>query len=182
MPIATPTVIPVRRYPWQPVIVIAVVQINVIVADLEQSRAVLRTSGDGFRPAQPARGGPGRGLGVDEYGRYRRPALAGFRFLVDETAPQPSVGGPQVDLELESVQRLEEVIAGLDAVGATVIKQPTDMPWGQRFAIVLDPDGPSRAQGAAALRGDGTAEYWTAFASGPAAFLRVPRRERASRW
>ena len=59
----------------------------------------------------------------------------------DETAPQPSAGGPQVDLELESVERLDEVIAGLGAVGATIVKPPTDMPWGQRFAIVHDPDG-----------------------------------------
>ncbi len=141
MPIATPTVIPVRRYPWQPVIVIAVVQINVIVADLDQSRRFYERLGMEFRPRNRRGEGPAEAWVSTNTGATVVLHSPDFASWWDETAPQPSVGGPQVDLELESVQRLEEVIAGLDAVGATVIKQPTDMPWGQRFAIVLDPDG-----------------------------------------
>lgn len=59
----------------------------------------------------------------------------------DETAPQPSPGGSQVDLEIESVEQFDEVVAELVSTGATLVKPPTDMSWGQRFAIVLDPDG-----------------------------------------
>ena len=80
-------------------------------------------------------------MGVDNTGVTIVLHSPGFASWWDETAPQPCAGGPQVDLELESVQRLDEVIAALDAIGVTIIKRATDMPWGQRFAIVLDPDG-----------------------------------------
>lgn len=33
------------------------------------------------------------------------------------------------------------MVEALAADGVTIVKPPTDMPWGQRFAIVLDPDG-----------------------------------------
>lgn len=46
-----------------------------------------------------------------------------------------------VDLEFESAERLVEVIAELGVLGATTVKPPTEMPWGQRLAIVRDPDG-----------------------------------------
>jgi uncharacterized glyoxalase superfamily protein PhnB len=59
----------------------------------------------------------------------------------DETGPLPSPGGPQVDLELESSERVREVMSELAALGARVVKRPTAMPWGQHLAIVLDPDG-----------------------------------------
>jgi catechol 2,3-dioxygenase-like lactoylglutathione lyase family enzyme len=59
----------------------------------------------------------------------------------DETGPQPSPGGAQVDFDLESAKHLDATFVALATAGGGVIKHPTDMPWGQRFAIVLDPDG-----------------------------------------
>jgi catechol 2,3-dioxygenase-like lactoylglutathione lyase family enzyme len=141
MPIATPTVIPVRRRPWKPVIVVAVVQINVIVVDLERSRGFYERLGMEFCSRNRRGEGPAEAWVSTNTGVAVVLHSPGFASWWDETAPQPSVGGPQVDLELESVQRLDEVVAGLDVVGGTIIKRPTDMPWGQRFAIVLDPDG-----------------------------------------
>lgn len=43
-------------------------------------------------------------------------------------------------MELESRESLDAAAAALNT-GGTIVKKPTDMPWGQRFAIVLDPDG-----------------------------------------
>lgn len=57
----------------------------------------------------------------------------------DRAAAVP--GWAQLDLELESSGQLDELVAELNAVGATIVKPPIDMPWGQRFVIVRDPDG-----------------------------------------
>ncbi|WP_172799441.1 VOC family protein [Mycobacterium sp. IS-3022] len=65
----------------------------------------------------------------------------GFASWWDESAPQPSADGPQIDLELQSAKSLDAMVEALAADGVTIVKPPTDMPWGQRFAIVLDPDG-----------------------------------------
>lgn len=141
MPIAMTTEIPVRRRPWKSVIVVAVVQINVIVADLERSRGFYERLGMEFLPRNRRGEGPAEAWVSTNAGPTVVLHSPGFASWWDETAPQPSGGGPQVDLDLESVQRLNEVVPELEAVGVTIIKRPTDMPWGQRFAIVLDPDG-----------------------------------------
>lgn len=59
----------------------------------------------------------------------------------DGSSPQPAPGGPQADFGIESAASLDATVAALDAAGVMVVKRLTDMPWGQRFAIVQDPDG-----------------------------------------
>lgn len=120
---------------------VAVVQINLIVADLERSRAFYDRLGIAFRARNRDGEGPAEAWVSTNTGITVVLHSVAFASWWDEDAPQPSAGGPQVDLEFESVERLDEVIAGLDAFGATTVKPPTDMPWGQRFAIVRDPDG-----------------------------------------
>lgn len=119
----------------------AVVQINLVVADLERSRAFYERLGLAFRARNRNGEGPAEAWVSTNAGITVVLHSAGFASWWDETAPQPSAGGPQVDLELESAEGLDATVAALDTAGATTIKQPTDMPWGQRFAIVLDPDG-----------------------------------------
>jgi uncharacterized glyoxalase superfamily protein PhnB len=53
----------------------------------------------------------------------------------------PWRGGPQIDLDLESAELLWATVEDLRTAGARIAKEPTDMSWGQRFAIVVDPDG-----------------------------------------
>jgi catechol 2,3-dioxygenase-like lactoylglutathione lyase family enzyme len=118
-----------------------VVQINLVVADLERSRAFYEQLGIAFRARSRNGAGSGEAWVSTNAGITVVLHSTGFASWWDETAPQPSAGGPQVDLELDSVESLEATVAGLGTAGATTIKQPTDMPWGQRFAIVLDPDG-----------------------------------------
>jgi catechol 2,3-dioxygenase-like lactoylglutathione lyase family enzyme len=121
--------------------VVAVAQINFIVADLERSRAFYARLGVSFR----ARNRHGRGDAEAWVSTNTGITIVlhstAFAAWWDETAPQPSAGGAQVDLELESVEQLDKVIAELVAIGATLVKPPVDMSWGQRFGIVLDPDG-----------------------------------------
>ncbi|MEB3366039.1 VOC family protein [Saccharopolyspora mangrovi] len=116
----------------------AVVQVNLVVADLERSREFYERLGITFRPRNR------RGAGSAEAWVSSNTGIAvglhstEFASWWDESAPQPSAGGPQLDLELDSADTLD---ATVEELGTSVVKRPADMPWGQRFAIVLDPDG-----------------------------------------
>jgi catechol 2,3-dioxygenase-like lactoylglutathione lyase family enzyme len=118
---------------------VAVVQINLVVADLERSRGFYERLGMAFRARNRHGEGPAEAWVSTNTGVTIVLHSTGFASWWDESAPQPSAGGPQLDLELESAASLDAVVAALET--GTTVKQPTDMPWGQRFAIVLDPDG-----------------------------------------
>lgn len=120
---------------------IAVVQINLVVADLERSRAFYERLGVAFTPRNRYGEGPTEAWVSTNTGITVVLHSTGFASWWDETAPQPSAGGPQLDLEVESVELLDAVVAEVEAAGGATVKPPTDMPWGQRFAIVRDPDG-----------------------------------------
>lgn len=60
-------------------------------------------------------------MGVDEHGTTIVLHSTGFATWWDETGPQPSSGGPQVDLEFESVEELEKVMAEVIAGGASTV-------------------------------------------------------------
>jgi catechol 2,3-dioxygenase-like lactoylglutathione lyase family enzyme len=118
-----------------------VVQINLVVADLERSRAFYERLGIAFVARNRHGEGPAEAWVSTDAGITVVLHSTEFASWWDESAPQPSAGGPQFDLELESAKSLDAMVAALATAGVTIIKQPTDMPWGQRFAIVLDPDG-----------------------------------------
>ncbi|SDS39852.1 hypothetical protein SAMN04489812_1788 [Microlunatus soli] len=125
---------------------VAVAQVNLVVADLERSRDFYRRLGLTFR----ARNRQAEGRGEQDRVEAWVSDDAGVTIVLhspefaawwDPSNPGPMAGGPQVDLELASADELESAVDRLGAAGATIAKQPTDMPWGQRFAIVVDPDG-----------------------------------------
>ncbi|RRO15551.1 glyoxalase [Saccharopolyspora rhizosphaerae] len=116
----------------------AVVQVNVIVADLERSRVFYERLGLAFRARNRHGDGPAEAWVSTNVGITVVLHSTEFASWWDESAPRPSPGGPQVDLDLDSAEALDAVVEALDT---TVVKTPTDMPWGQRLAIVLDPDG-----------------------------------------
>ncbi|WP_226347147.1 VOC family protein [Agilicoccus flavus] len=120
---------------------VTVAQINVIVADLEASRSFYERLGLEFRSRNRHGEGPAEAWVSANPGVTVVLHSTSFASWWDETAPRPRAGGPQIDLELDSVEDLEHVLAELATLGATTVKPPTDMAWGQRFAIVLDPDG-----------------------------------------
>lgn len=120
---------------------VAVVQVNFVVADLERSRDFYRRLGFTFR---------GRSRPGVETVEARVSTDAGVTIVLhspefaswwDPSTPGSAAGGPEIDLELDSPNLLDAVVDELRGLGATVAKQPVDMSWGQRFAIVLDPDG-----------------------------------------
>jgi catechol 2,3-dioxygenase-like lactoylglutathione lyase family enzyme len=120
---------------------VAVVQVNVVVADLERSRDFYQRIGLTFRRrsrqgVQAVEAWVSTGSGVTLV--LHSTAFASWW---DPSTPGPKAGGPQIDLELDSADQVDGVVAELRASGATIAKQPVDMSWGQRFAIVVDPDG-----------------------------------------
>ncbi|WP_124248663.1 VOC family protein [Gordonia sp. X0973] len=118
-----------------------VVQLNLIVADLDRSHRFYQRLGVEFIPRNRMGAGPaeawvsvGTGITVVLHS-------TGFAHWWDESAPQPVAGGAQMDLQVDSPERLDALVAAIAADGGVVIKPPADMPWGQRFAVVADPDG-----------------------------------------
>lgn len=120
---------------------VAVVQVNFVVADLERSRDFYRRLGFMFR-SRSRQGVENVEAWVStEAGVTIVLHSAEFASWWDPSTPGPAAGGPEIDLELDSPNLLDAVVGELRASGATIAKQPVDMSWGQRFAIVLDPDG-----------------------------------------
>lgn len=122
----------------------AVVQVNFVVADLERSRGFYQRLGFTFRSrsrqgVETAEAWVSIDAGVTIVLHSPK-----FTSWWDPSTPGPAAGGSQIDLEVDSSDLLEAVVGELRGSGATIAKQPVDMSWGQRFAIVIDPD---RTQG-----------------------------------
>ncbi|MFT3900636.1 MAG: VOC family protein [Gordonia sp. (in: high G+C Gram-positive bacteria)] len=123
---------------------VAVVQVNLIVADIDRSREFYERIGVAFVPRHRTGDGPPEAWVSVDTGITFVLHSTGFASWWDESAPRPVPGGPQMDLEVASPAELDRIVGELVAAGATVVKSPADMPFGptgMRFAIVLDPDG-----------------------------------------
>lgn len=54
--------------------------------------------------------------------------------------PQPSNHSPFA-LLYDSAQEVDETVKRVSEAGFTIFKEPWDAFWGQRYAVVVDPDG-----------------------------------------
>lgn len=82
-------------------------------------------------------------------GLSRRAAPPGFAMLKMGTGPSaielmlhqraahPSMAGVAMSLRVDDVDAL---CAAAQALGCTIIDPPTDQPWGERLAVLTDPD------------------------------------------
>ncbi len=120
---------------------VTVAQINVIVADLERSRAFYEWLGIAFTTRSRTGEPPAEAWVSVDTGVTIVLHSTGFASWWDESHPQPAPGEPQIDLQVDSDLRVDELAAGVVAAGGSLIKPPADMPWRQRFAIIGDPDG-----------------------------------------
>ncbi|MBO0840630.1 MAG: VOC family protein [Sciscionella sp.] len=120
---------------------VAVVQVNFIVADLDRSRDFYRRLGFTFRERSRRGVDAVEAWVADDAGVIVVLHSIEFATWWDPNTPGPVAGGPQIDLELDSAELLESIVDDLRSSGATIAKEPTTMSWGQRFAIVVDPDG-----------------------------------------
>jgi lactoylglutathione lyase len=65
--------------------------------------------------------------------------------VTTEDSPRQLAGvepgpGPRGELFVY-VERVDEVIDALRDAGVTVLREPIDMPWGERLGFVSDPEG-----------------------------------------
>jgi lactoylglutathione lyase len=65
--------------------------------------------------------------------------------VVSEESPRMLAGvepgpGPRHELFVY-VEEVDTAVAGVPAAGGEVLKEPADMPWGERVAYVADPEG-----------------------------------------
>lgn len=58
-----------------------------------------------------------------------------------DPAFQPSTGGPSLAFRCADPAEVDAVYAELSAAGYATSKAPWDAEWGQRYAVVRDPDG-----------------------------------------
>lgn len=76
-------------------------------------------------------------------------AAAGIRLMIDSAALMTDLHGeeprpgnmPGFALLLGEPAEVDEVVSRVAAAGQTVVHEPWDAPWGQRYATVADPDG-----------------------------------------
>lgn len=120
---------------------LAIAQVNLVVADIDRSRRFYEALGYSFRSI---RGSPDSAtvawLSVDGPVRIGLHD-ASFAAWWDPSSPGVIPGATVVDLDVETGEHLNAALAQVVASGGTVEKEPSDMPWGERFAVVLDPDG-----------------------------------------
>jgi len=76
-------------------------------------------------------------------------AEAGIRLMIDTAAlleglhgepPRPG-NAAGFALLFDSPSEVDEAVGRVSASGGTVVLEPFDAPWGQRYATVADPDG-----------------------------------------
>ncbi|HEY2206073.1 MAG TPA: VOC family protein [Pseudonocardia sp.] len=58
--------------------------------------------------------------------------------MLHERTAHPSMAGVALSLRVADV---DAVLAAAEGVGCTVIDRPNDQPWGERLAVLADPDG-----------------------------------------
>jgi lactoylglutathione lyase len=65
--------------------------------------------------------------------------------VVDESSPRQMIGasmgdGPRFELFVY-VEDVDSSIRSMEAAGVPLLREPEDMPWGERVAFVADPEG-----------------------------------------
>jgi catechol 2,3-dioxygenase-like lactoylglutathione lyase family enzyme len=101
---------------------------RIIISVADQDRA-LRLYRDVFGLAEKYRAGEVVAL-----------ALPGgdLELLLHERPPTSGLAGVAVSLLVDDV---DAVTAAAETAGATVVDAPADQPWGERQAVLTDPDG-----------------------------------------
>lgn len=117
-----------------------VAQINLLCADPGASRRFYEALGLTFRSISP----PGQDEAAylsDSGGTTLALHSLGFAQWWDPSTPGLAPGAAVLDFDVPKGRTVDEVLHHLATVGGTVAKKPEDMEFGERYAIVTDPDG-----------------------------------------
>lgn len=115
-------------------------QVNLICDDPDAGKAFYehlgfafrRISPPHFRPAYVSTAPDGVAIGL-------HPADFAEWWFGGPVLPRDGAG--VIDLQLATAADVDELVARLRSLGHPVVKEPDDMEWGERYAVVLDPDG-----------------------------------------
>jgi predicted enzyme related to lactoylglutathione lyase len=119
----------------------AVAEINLVVSDLSRSKEFYESLGWTFRAITlPGEEGAVAWLTIDGLAPVSIHTVE-FAAWWDRSGPAVKPGSTTIDIELDSPDALDRLVAQAREARATVIAEPRDMPWGQRYAIFTDPDG-----------------------------------------
>jgi catechol 2,3-dioxygenase-like lactoylglutathione lyase family enzyme len=111
--------------------------VAVTAGDLSRAAAFYELLGFRFPPVAPgdlhleSESGSGVRLMID--------AASLMRELIGEPPRPGNTSG--FALRYDAPAEVDEVAARVGAAGQTVVTEPWDAPWGQRYATVADPDG-----------------------------------------
>lgn len=113
--------------------------LGLLCADLEASLAFYRSLGVDFPAYDPGNGHYDADLGGGV--RLMLDSHAVAEMFIDEFTPPK--GNDQINLavEFDAPEGVDETHARLVAMGVESVREPWDAFWGQRYAIVRDPDG-----------------------------------------
>ena len=125
--------------PWRP---IRLDQVNLVVRDVEASRAFYARLGLDFGDDRRSRSGPrttsrplhGDATPIDV-------DLDSTAFATKWNEGWPGGPGAVLGFKVDTRDEVDDLVAALAAEGVPVQQQPYDAFWGARYAVVSDPDG-----------------------------------------
>ncbi|CAM3712954.1 VOC family protein [Occultella aeris] len=119
----------------------SVSQINLVVSDLERSRAFYEAVGCRLRPIMlPGNEAPGAWAATTGFAPV---CLHGTEFAAwwDSSAPAAAAGSATLDVTIDARPGAVAFVETIRSHGGRVVQELADMPWGQSYAVVADPDG-----------------------------------------
>lgn len=119
-----------------------VTEINLVVRDLERSRAFYEGIGCALRPVNDQAGDTNTAWLTDHEGPMPV-SLHSEEFAAwwDQSAPRVEPGSTTIDITLATPADADAMLDSVQRSGGRVIAPARNMPWGQSYAIFVDPDG-----------------------------------------
>jgi catechol 2,3-dioxygenase-like lactoylglutathione lyase family enzyme len=116
-------------------------QVNLVVSDVEASRAFYTRLGLDFGPEPDPVWAPHHVSAVQGDQCPLDVDLDSTTFTPKWNAGWRGGTGAVLGFKVDTREQVDEVVAALSADGVTVQQPPYDAFWGARYAIVSDPDG-----------------------------------------
>lgn len=118
-----------------------VTQINLVVCDLERSRAFYAALGCELRAITALGDATPRAWEVTSGFAPIGLHTVEFAAWWDSSTPDVNAGSTTIDVTFEARADAARFVETVRAHGGQVIQELADMPWGQAYAICADPDG-----------------------------------------
>lgn len=116
-------------------------QINLVVSDLERSRVFYEALGCRLRAIELGDGGIGAWATTSGFAPVTLHSVAFAAWWDDASAGAQPGGSIVPDITFESRADAETFLTSGAGAGGVVTQDLRDMPWGEAYAVLTDPDG-----------------------------------------